>query len=158
MAGMRRRNWPTPVSLNKDLEVTAPVKKPSAFVARQRRIGRFMRRLKAVAPWIVESDYPTAKAYCELEVLGVEAFTRLMRKGVENDKDEVRPLLDAWRRIRQTQLAYARELGLGPKARAELRASGRPGVPDDVVDVSPAAVKRVLAITGNQDAEKAETE
>jgi len=138
--------------------VTFPAKKKSAFLERQRKIGRFMRRLRAVALWIVESDYPTAKAYCELEVLGVEAFAKLMKKGVESEKDEVRPLLDAYRRIRQTQLAYARELGLGPRARAELRRTGRPGIPDEAVDVSPAAVKRVLAIAGNQDAEKAETE
>src|SRR5208282_4741947 len=130
----------------------------SAFQIRQRKIGRFMRRLKLVAPWICDSDLPTAKAYCELEVLGAEAFARLVARGIEDDKGEVRALLDAHGRIRQRQLGYARELGLGPRARAELRGAGRPGIPDDVVNVSPAAVKRVLAIAGNQDAEKAETE
>jgi phage terminase small subunit len=113
----------------------APVKhglyarSPSALAIRGRKVARLMRRLRDVAPWLEPSDESTARAYCELEILSAAIFARLSQTGptrvTTDGKDlEVRRLVDAHRQMKQAQLAYARELGLTPLARAALKVAG----------------------------------
>jgi hypothetical protein len=138
--------------------VIVPAKRTSAFVIRKRRIGHLMRHLLSIATWLTPTDFATARSYCECQVVGAELFAKIIEKGVEKGDGETRGIVMAWRQIKTTELSYAAALGLSPKARAELRQGGRPDIPVEAVDVSPATVARVLAIAGNQDAEKAETE
>ena len=105
---------------------------PSALEIRGRKVARLMRRLRVVAPWLEPSDESTARAYCELEILSAAIFASLATSGglgvtklTKDGKDlEVRRLVDAHRQMKQTQLAYARELGLTPLARAQLKVNG----------------------------------
>ena len=94
---------------------------PGALEIRGRKVARLMRRLRVVAPWIEPSDESTARAYCELEIMGAQIFAALSKMGdavVRTSKDgkdlEVRKLVDAHRTMKLAQLAYARELGLTP--------------------------------------------
>jgi phage terminase small subunit len=102
-----------------------------ALEIRARKVARLMRRLRIVAPWLEPSDESTAKAYCELEIMGAQIFAALSKMGdaiVRTSKDgrdlEVRRLVDSHRQMKMTQLAYARELGLTPLSRMALRATG----------------------------------
>ena len=104
---------------------SVPAKRVSPFEVRRRRIGHIIRRLRVVAPWLELSDLATSRAWCELEVIGAELFAKILERGVENG-DEVRAIVDAHGRVRQRQLAYARQLGLTVAARKALRASGKP--------------------------------
>jgi hypothetical protein len=45
--------------------------------------------------------------------------------GVLNDQGEGRRLLDDYRKLRQTQAVYARELGMTPAARMAIKATGK---------------------------------
>jgi phage terminase small subunit len=102
-----------------------------ALEIRARKVARLMRRLRIVAPWLEPSDESTARAYCELEIMGAQIFAALSKMGdavVRTSKDgkdlEVRRLVDSHRQMKMTQLAYARELGLTPLSRMALRATG----------------------------------
>ena len=64
-----------------------------------------------------------------LEVIGAEMFSKIVERGVENG-DDVRAIVDAHGRVRQRQLAYARQLGLTPAAREALSLSKE--VPFDI--------------------------
>jgi len=102
---------------------------PSALEIRGRKVARLMRRLRVVAPWLEPSDESTARAYCELEILSAAIFARLSETGptkltIDGRDLEVRRLVDAHRQMKQAQLAYARELGLTPLARAQLKVAG----------------------------------
>ena len=89
-----------------------------------------------MAPWLEPSDESTARAYCELEILSAAIFAAMTTPGeggvtlgvmkrTPDGKDlEVRRLVDAHRQMKQAQLAYARELGLTPLARAQLKVNG----------------------------------
>jgi phage terminase small subunit len=90
-----------------------------------------MRRLRVVAPWIEPSDESTARAYCELEIMGAQIFAALSKMGdsvvrtTTDGKDlDVRRLVDAHRQNKLAQLAFARELGLTPAARMAIKATG----------------------------------
>src|SRR4051812_36796781 len=119
--------------------------KPSAMEIRARRVGRFVRRLRVGLPWLTDADVPAAKHWAELEVLGTEVFAKLQTAGIVNAEGEPRRLLDSHRQIRMAQLGIEKELGMTPKARAELRSS-RAAIPAEVVNIGEGAVKRVLAI------------
>ncbi len=101
----------------------------SALQIRGRKVARLVRRLRIVAPWLEPSDESTMRAYCELEILSASIFASLATTGTTkitaDGKDvEVRRLVDAHRQMKQAQLAYARELGLTPLARAALKVAG----------------------------------
>jgi len=104
---------------------------PGALEVRGRKVARLMRRLRVVAPWIEPSDESTARAYCELEIMGAQIFAALSKMDdavVRTSKDgkdlEVRKLVDSHRTMKLAQLAYARELGLTPAARMAIKATG----------------------------------
>lgn len=60
----------------------------------------------------------------ELEILGTNAFSELVTKGLLNSEGEPRRLLTDYRQLRQVQLSYERELGMTPAARMTIKASG----------------------------------
>ena len=114
-----------------------------------------MRRLRVVAPWLEPSDESTARAFCELEILSAAIFARLSETGptklTTDGRDlEVRRLVDAHRQMKQAQLAYARELGLTPLARTQLKLSSR-----GVFDLPSAMIEQVTEIGESRAAERA---
>jgi len=98
----------------------------SALQIRARKVGRYVRRLRTVMPWLEASDIPAAKAWAELEILGARLFAELTKTpdGFMNAKGEPRRLLSEFRQLRQAQLSFERELGMTPLARMQLKASG----------------------------------
>lgn len=52
------------------------------------------------------------------------AHTHLRREGILDAKGQARDLLNVFRLLRQSQLAYARELGMTPAARVAIKANG----------------------------------
>lgn len=78
----------------------------------------------SVMPWVEPSDIPCARAWAEFEILGANVFAELIANGVTNAEGEPRRLLTELRQLRQTQLAYERELGMTPAAKVAIKASG----------------------------------
>lgn len=72
-------------------------------------------------PWLSEPDTPAIVAWGELEVLAREAYAKLREGGILTDSGEPRNLLDVYQRLRKTQLAFERELGMTPKSRSEIQ-------------------------------------
>lgn len=144
----------------------APVKhglysrSPSALEIRGRKVARLMRRLRVVAPWLEPSDESTARAYCELEILSAAIFASMTVSGglgvtklTKDRRDlEVRALVDAHRTMKMAQLAYARELGLTPLARAQLKVAGT----HSAFDLPAEMLKNVTEIGESRAAERAE--
>jgi hypothetical protein len=130
---------------------------PSALEIRGRKVARLMRRLRVVAHWLEPSDESTARAYCELEILSAAIFARLSETGptklTTDGKDlEVRALVDSHRQMKQAQLAYAKELGLTPLARAALKVAGS----KSAWDLPAAMIESVNEIGASRAAERAE--
>jgi len=129
----------------------------SALEVRARKIARLMRRLRVVAPWLEPSDESTARAYCELEILSAAIFARLSETGptklTADGRDlEVRRLVDAHRQMKQVALAYARELGLTPLARAALKVAGS----RSAFDLPAAMIETVNEIGASRAADRAQ--
>lgn len=74
--------------------------------------------------WLEESDLPACRAWAELEILSASVFTALTADGLLNADGEPRKLLTEFRQLRQSQLAYERELGMTPAARMAIKANG----------------------------------
>ena len=77
--------------------------------------------------WLTESDRPAARSWAELEIIGASVFGDLLTRGYVNEQGEPRKLLNDWRLLKQTQLAYERELGMTPAARAAMRVDALTG-------------------------------
>lgn len=92
---------------------------------RDERTRRLLRRVRVALPWLEASDDATAQAWCQIEILADACHAILRRDGVINPATgEVRRILQDFRLLRQTQLSYARELGMSPAARMAIKASG----------------------------------
>jgi hypothetical protein len=91
-----------------------------ALKLRARRVRRLCIRAMALLPWLQDGDMPALRGWAELEALGSRAFLDLAEHGLSNEKGEPRRLLADWRALKQTQLAYERELGMTPASRAAL--------------------------------------
>jgi hypothetical protein len=100
------------------------LKSADGLRVRHRKVRRLVQKMGALMPWLEASDIPCARAWAELEILGANVFAELIRNGVSNQEGEPRRLLTELRQLRQTQLAYERELGLTPSARVAIKASG----------------------------------
>src|SRR5437773_3152372 len=97
------------------------VSSPAGRRVRHYRAGRLLRRLQQIRPWMEEAHLPIARAWCELEVLAHDVYTRLQQVGVlaENGQDPHK-LLAEYRAIRRDQLPYSAALGLTPMSQAQL--------------------------------------
>jgi hypothetical protein len=73
--------------------------------------------MRQAMPWLEPSDWPTCRAWAELEFLAGQVYAALRALGVLNKAGEARRLLDDYRRLRQAQLQYATALGMSPAAR-----------------------------------------
>jgi hypothetical protein len=91
---------------------------------RDKKVDRLARKLRAHAPWIADSDMPSARAWCEMEYLCGIAYAALMKHGVLDKNHNARRLYHDYRLMRQTQAVLGSQLGLTPTARMAIRASG----------------------------------
>jgi hypothetical protein len=91
---------------------------------RDKKVERLARKMRAVMPWLEPSDMPAARAWAELEYLAGQVYAALRGFGVLNREGEARRLLDDYRKLRQTQVVLARELGMTPAARMAIKANG----------------------------------
>lgn len=96
------------------------VKAESGRRLRDRRVRRLVARVRASMTWLMDSDVPAVRAWSELEIIGASVFADLVMNGLTNSQGDPRRLLGEYRMLRQTQLAYERELGMTPAARAAL--------------------------------------
>ena len=127
----------------------------SALEIRGRKVARLMRRLRVVAPWLEPADESTARAYCELEILSASIFASLTTLGATkvttDGKDlRVRALVDTHRQMKQAMLGYARELGLTPLARAQLKVAGTRAAFDLPGSMARASAEDTEPITGGE--------
>lgn len=91
---------------------------------RDKKVERLARKMRGVMPWLESSDMPAARAWAELEYLAGQVYAALRGFGVLNREGEARRLLDDYRKLRQTQVVLARELGMTPAARMAIKANG----------------------------------
>ena len=97
------------------------VKAANGLRLRTRRVRRLVRKMWKVMPWLSPSDEPSARAWAELAILGARMFAELDTAGFLNAKThEPRRLVTEYRQLRRAQVAYSRELGMTPAARAAL--------------------------------------
>ena len=81
------------------------------------------RQIRKACPWMEDADAPAARAWAQLDRLAELAYARL-KEGILNDEGEPRGLLEAYQRLRKTQLLFAQQLGLTPAARVAIKATG----------------------------------
>jgi hypothetical protein len=91
---------------------------------RDKKVERLARKMRGVMPWLEPSDMPAARAWAEFEYLAGQVYAALRGFGVLNREGEARRLLDDYRKLRQTQVVLARELGMTPAARMAIKANG----------------------------------
>ena len=91
---------------------------------RDKKVERLARKARAVMPWLEPADWPTVRAWCELEYLTGQVYAALRTYGVVNPSGEARRLLDDYRKLRQTQIVLSRELVMTPASRMAIRANG----------------------------------
>ncbi len=120
------------------------VKSPNGLKLRYRKVRRLVRKMQAVMPWLDPADDPACRAWAELEILGAYAFADLVEQGLTNKEGDPRRLLGEFRMMRQTQLAYERDLGMTPASRMALRVGDSRGKALD-------AASRVQRLRGEQD-------
>lgn len=100
------------------------VKSANGLKLRDRKVQRLVRKMSVIMPWLEPSDLPVCRSWAELEILATRVFAELRDHGVINGKGEVRGLLDDYRKLRATQIMFARELGMTPASRLAIRATG----------------------------------
>lgn len=97
------------------------IRAPRGRHLRDQRVRRLVARMRIAMPWLEDSDLPACRSWAELEILSANAFAELNRRGILNEEGEPRRLLTDFRQLKQAQLAYERELGMTPVARATLK-------------------------------------
>jgi hypothetical protein len=96
---------------------------------RDRKTQLLARKVRSVLTWLEPSDFPTVRAWAELEILCDQVYAVLRAGSVVNAASgEGKRLLHDYRQLRLAQLAYSRELGMTPAARKTLSASGTKGM------------------------------
>jgi hypothetical protein len=96
------------------------VKAENSLKLRHRSVRRLVGKLYVALPWLTPADEPAARAWSELEILRQRVFSDLMTRGLTTSDGEARSLLREHRQMATTQLAYGRELGMTPAARASM--------------------------------------
>jgi len=100
------------------------VKSRNGLKLRDRKVSRLVQKMRTIMHWLEPADTPTCRAWAELEILAGEVCAALRSMGVLNAQGEARRLLDDYRKLRATQIALSRELGMSPASRMALRATG----------------------------------
>jgi hypothetical protein len=119
------------------------VKAAPGLKLRDRKVTRLAMRVRTALPWLTSADAPCLRAWCEFEFLAGQIYAALRALGVLNKAQEARRLLDDYRKLRLAQVVLARELGLTPRARQELKV-GSDGM---AFDLAEPAVTRAVAIS-----------
>jgi hypothetical protein len=70
---------------------------------RDKKVERLVRKMRGVMPWLEPSDFPTCRAWAELETLAAEVYSALRTAGVLNADGDGHRLLDDYRKLRQTR-------------------------------------------------------
>jgi hypothetical protein len=83
---------------------------------------------------------PTARTRAEFEYLAEQIYAAIRGMGRSTD-GEARRLVDDYRKLHQTQAAFARELGITPAARMTIKASSKDSVFDIAVAIAIDGVK-----------------
>ena len=105
-------------------KTTLYVKAAAGLKLRDRKVSRLVRKMRDTMPWLEAEDLPAARAWAELEYLSGQVYAILRLGTVVSANGEGKRLLDDYRKLRQAQLAFARELGMTPAARMAIRANG----------------------------------
>lgn len=108
------------------------VKAKPGLRLRDRRVVRLSAKVRAALPWVEQSDAPTVRAWCEIEILCQQAYAVLRAGGILNEDGSPRRMLDDYRKLRSAQMILSRELGMTPLARQTLQANSA-NVPLDLV-------------------------
>jgi len=98
---------------------------------RARRVRRLVAKAYQTCPWLCDSDLTSVRAWGEVCILKAIAFNALDRVGIyrEDDNGDLvgRRLLGDYRSLAQLELAYGKELGFSPAARAAMRVDALQG-------------------------------
>jgi hypothetical protein len=88
---------------------------------RDQAVRRLARKAKLCMPFLQEADHATLRGWCELEILCGRAYAVLREVGIVGRDGSPLRLLSDYRLLRTCQLGFARELGMTPLARAQLK-------------------------------------
>lgn len=108
------------------------VKASPGLRLRDRKVTRLVRKMRAALPALQDCDMPACRAWAQFEYLAEQVYAILRTGAVVNAKGEGKRLLDDYRKLRQAQLLFARELGLTPAARRAIRM----GKNDEPIDIA----------------------
>jgi hypothetical protein len=125
------------------------VKSKKGRKLRDLTIRRLTLKMRARMPWLADADLPVCRAWAELEVLSTSVYTDLWERGLINSTGEARKLLNDYRTLRQTQLGFARELGMTPAARNAMQANSRNV--DVYIEAALGRMEKVKAVTTDPD-------
>lgn len=92
---------------------------------------RIVTKMRALCPWIEGPDLPLLRRWCELELHASYVHAALRKFGILDRRGEARRLLDEHRKLSLAQLAIGAELGLNPRARAQMQLASR-NLPVDI--------------------------
>ncbi len=123
------------------------VKAANGLRLRDRRVQRLVRKMRVAMPWLEEVDLPAARAWAQFEVLADQVYAWLRASSVVNAKGEGKRLLHDFRQLRQTQLEFARQLGMTPASRAALKASRDNGAFDLASVIADDAADGAIAVS-----------
>lgn len=108
----------------------ARVPRRAIRLKRDEAVRRLSRKLVRDCPWITPADGPLLRGFAQLERLAMEAYARLQEEGLLRADGTPHPLLSELTKLRRTQAGIGSQLGLSPRARAEV-SGGRGGAPVD---------------------------
>jgi len=101
--------------------------------------------MRELLPYLTEQDVPCCRGWAEAELIGAALFAAIMKDGAtfktEGGDIAARRVVNDWRAMKLLQLAYERELGLTPAARATLRAATKGQSEFDLVAAMASAVQ-----------------
>ncbi|HJU09414.1 MAG TPA: hypothetical protein VJ728_00990 [Candidatus Binataceae bacterium] len=93
------------------------------LIDRNLQVMDFVEKIQKTMPEIADDRfYSTIYAWCELEILATRVYAELDKQGLVNSQGDTRRLLDDFRKLRMSQLAFSRELGLTPASLANIKA------------------------------------
>ncbi len=127
------------------------VRSPDGLKLRDRSVQRIVAKMCALCPWIEGPDLPLLRRWCELELHASYVHAALRKFGILNREGEARRLLDEHRKLSLAQLAIGAELGLNPRARAEMQSVSR-GIPVDAeIDSALGRIEEMKRVRGDPD-------
>jgi len=108
-----------------EIVTSSPPSRRLVRIKRDQAVRRTARRIAVACPWVTAADGPIVRAWGQLERLSMEAYTKLQADGIMRVDGSPHPLLAELTRLRRAQSQIGSQLGLGPRARAELQAGSR---------------------------------